>query len=257
MTMTFSVEDNYENFAGSSQFEFDSAAHHSPKKRTDKVRLFADKLCVPPPLENYVSRPRLDELFQNSLEKIGALLITGRAGTGKTALAAHFSHNYQQTVWYRVEAADNDWNVFSSYLTEGMEGKPPRRRDENIARFTEKLFGEKIKKSKSPRLIVLDGVHNVFDAEWFEPFFTTALYSQSPATHLIFLARSQPALPLWRLRSKQFLAVIDEKMLAFNRQEAEKVCEKSGIPAKITEELLTDSSGRIGKLKNLLETNDK
>ena len=50
---------------------------------------------------------------------------------------------------------------------------------------------EKTKEKKS-RLIVLDDVHNVFDAEWFNEFFHTALFSLTPETHLIFLSRSKP-----------------------------------------------------------------
>jgi ATP/maltotriose-dependent transcriptional regulator MalT len=153
-------------------------------------------------------------------------------------------------MWYRIEAADSDWKVFSSYLFAGMnEGAPPIE-EKSVSKFVEKLLGYSESKRGETSLIVLDDIHNVFDTEWFADFFLTLLYSLTPETHLISISRSLPALPIWRLRSKQVISVIDETALAFNMAETEEFCRCRGISSSAIQ-LYNESFGRIGKLKTL------
>lgn len=253
MLMTFSFRENVDSYEPTNSLEIDSVSTVHSKLKDEKIHIFAEKLRAPH-FEEYIPRPRLDELLSKSLNQIGAALITGRAGTGKTSLAAHFARNYDKTVWFRVEAADNDWKFFSSYLSAAVKTENSSENKTDVSLFIENLFSEMEKiKLEKPRLIVLDDIHNVFDADWFNDFFQTALYSLTPETHLIFLSRSKPAFPLWRLRSKQVLSVIDEKILAFDRGEAEIFCGKLGLSAKQTAKIYKESYGRIGKLKVLAE----
>ena len=97
--------------------------------------------------------------------------------------------------------------------------------------------------------MVLDDIHHIFDCEWFTDFFNTLLYSLTPDTHLLMLSRSQPPLPLWRLRSKQVLGVVDEKLLALTRQETEELLADYGLSKEETEKFYKESFGRISKLK--------
>jgi ATP/maltotriose-dependent transcriptional regulator MalT len=62
-------------------------------------------------------------------------------------------------------------------------------------------------------LIVLDDIHHLFDAHWFGDFFNLLLYSLPAGSHLLMLCRSRPPGPVWRLRSKQMLDVLDERSL--------------------------------------------
>ncbi len=101
---------------------------------------------------------------------------------------------------------------------------------------------------------MLDDIHNVFDADWFAEFFTTLLYSLTPDIHLLMLTRSNPPLPLWRLRSKQVLGVVDEKLLAFNPQETRKLFKKYGLSEEQSLSAHRKSFGRISRLKALAES---
>ena len=254
MLMTFSFREHIDSFEPTNSLGIDSALSVQSKPKDDKIHIFAEKLRVPQ-FNDYIPRPRLNELFCKSLNQIGAMLVTGRAGTGKTALAAHCSRNYDQTFWYRVESADSDWRVFSGYLSEMLETPIPKAGEKEVSVFVENLFsGTDRTEDKKSRLIVLDDVHNVFDAEWFDEFFHTALFSLSPETHLIFLSRSKPAFPLWRLRSKQVLTVVDEKVLAFDRAEAETFCKTFNLSNRKIAKIYKESYGRIGKLKTLAES---
>lgn len=232
-----------------------TAKNYAPK--SDEIHLFAEKLRVPK-LSKHISRPRLNELLAKFSEQIGATMITGRAGTGKTTLAADCAQNYESIAWYRVESSDVNWNVFARYFTESfnqtnLAAENPAEME--AAFFLENLFSRLAASDmKKPVLIVLDDVHYIFDAPWFAEFFNSLLYLLNENTHLVLLARSSPAFPLWRLRSKQVLGVIDEELLLFNDEEAKKFLTSYRLDDKTEQEIFKKSFGRIGKLKSLAET---
>src|SRR6185503_11751309 len=64
-----------------------------------------------------VERPRLIEKLGTSLSRFAATLVSGRAGTGKTSIAAAYARTRKRAAWFTVESSDIDWNVFASYLT--------------------------------------------------------------------------------------------------------------------------------------------
>lgn len=253
MLMTFSFGEDVDSSKPTNSLEIETASVQTQPK-DEKIHIFTEKLQIPA-LTDYIPRPRLNELLCKTLNQIGALLVMGRAGTGKTALATHCAREYEETCWFRVEAADNDWNIFSTYLSTMLQTPILKEDKKNVAPFVESLFSELGKfQRKKPRLIVFDDIHNVFDAAWFNDFFHTTLFSLTPETHVIFLSRSKPPFPLWRLRSKQVLAVADEKVLAFDRSEAEIFCQKFNLTPRQTARVYKESYGRIGKLKNLAES---
>jgi len=231
-----------------------TSKNYAPKSA--EIHLFAEKFRVPQ-LSKHISRPRLNELLTKFSEHIGATMITGRAGTGKTTLAADFAQNYESVAWYRVESADINWNVFARYFAESFhktnlanENQP----ETEVASFLENLLSRLAASDMTkPVLIVLDDVHYIFDAPWFADFFNSLLYLLNKNTHLLLLARSSPAFPLWRLRSKQVLGVVDEELLLFNAEEAQKFLASYRLAGKTEQEFFKKSFGRIGKLKSLAE----
>ena len=95
---------------------------------------------------------------------------------------------------------------------------------------------------------MLDDIHHIFDAPWFEDFFNLLLYSLPPDTHLFMLCRSKPPGPLWRLRSKQMLNLMDERVIAFDQTEAETLFNALGRPLSKAKEAQLRSFGRVSKL---------
>src|SRR5687767_6276938 len=79
------------------------------------VHLLTEKLQIPS-FRSLIDRPRLTDLLQRSTEKFPATLVTGRAGTGKTAVAAVFSRTKDHAAWYSVESSDVDWHIFANYF---------------------------------------------------------------------------------------------------------------------------------------------
>ena len=259
--MNFASQELNEWRESQNYYEFSSSnSEKKPKIKVDSVKLFADKLRVPPVAEP-LSRPRLIEHLGKSLAQFSATLITGRAGTGKTDLAADFARRSDFCVaWYKVETADSDWKIFSSYLLGSINQNCGENFDEfdldelHVPVMTESLaarFAEAA--AEKPLLIVLDDLHSIFDADWFTDFFTGFVSSLAPNVHLVMIARSAPPLPLWRLRSKQVLGVMEEKLLSYSLAETVELFRKYNLPATIARNAHTLSYGKIAKLTEIIE----
>lgn len=242
-----------------------STGRSSASSSKKPLRLVTDKIVVPN-IDGAVKRPRLMEHLENTLKQTSATLVSGRAGTGKTTLAVDFARNCARSVaWYTVETADNDWKVFLNYLVgsfdehrlecqkKDLKDFVRELDDACVAQATESIAAWLAAASEKPLLIVLDDVHLVFDAVWFEEFFKSLVMSLTPDIELLLLARSQPSLPLWRLRSKQMLSVIEEELLNFTEHETVELFEISGLSAQLAKSAHAESFGRPAKLRQCAE----
>jgi LuxR family maltose regulon positive regulatory protein len=98
--------------------------------------------------------------------------------------------------------------------------------------------------ASEPLLLVIDDLHLIYDAEWFGPFFQRFLPLLPAESHLLLLGRTLPPAPLWRLRSKQTLRVIDEPALLFTPTEAVELLAAYGLGAEAAPTLLANTRGR-------------
>ena len=187
-----------------------------------KLRIIADKIAVPTSSEG--SDDRLNKLLERSAQTYAATMISGRAGTGKTAAGAAFAGTHDRVAWYTLDSSDIDWPAFSSYFSAAIQKVTKFQvpidslavEEPSVGAmsfFLSSVFEKLRQETAETSLIVLDDLHHVFDAPWFRDFFDILLYSIPSCTHLLLLCRSKPPLPLWRLRSKQLLNVLDERTL--------------------------------------------
>lgn len=265
MSMTLSLHD-HPDFAEQpiSIESVHSQSGPSGGRNSDVQHFFSQKVEIPR-LRNIVVRPRLIELMDRAVRNFSATLISGRAGTGKTVLAAQYSAAYARNSWYTLDATDSDWEVFSRYFAKSLSVKVDAPRlpdpavvDEEAQTLMSEFIVECLAKcgenaGKKPSLIVLDGLHHVFDAHWFRDFFHLLVYSLLPGMHLILISRSRPPAPLWRLRSKQMLNVIDERLLVFGTSETEDLCRIYGLPPETAREVLYGTFGRISNILKAIE----
>jgi len=254
MAMTLSFHENLDYADTTQSFEIISSAYQYSPSGGERIHLFADKMRVPR-FDHYISRSRLIELLEKSSKQFGATLIAGRAATGKSALAAEFAAGYERVAWYQIDAAETDWLLFARYFAAIFDEDFDEFKDASreIIVFVEKLLAKVAQRSNDPILIVLDDIHNVFDAEWFNEFFVSLLYSLTPEMNLLMLSRTKPPQPLWRARSKQVLNVVEEKLLAFNLEETTQLFKKCGLPKKHSENAHKKTFGRISRLKEFIE----
>jgi len=216
--------------------------------RKDEEQLIHEKIALPDASPR-VSRQRLLKLLVENVVCCNATIINGRAGTGKTTLAADFARYAGRPVaWYKVDAADSDLRMFCEYLSTAVGVQRPSMNKETLLQMTETVASDRaallaeafvfqLSEGRSePLLIVVEDLHLVYDADWVVPFFRRLLPLLPANVHLLITCRSLPPAPLWRLRSKQMLRVLEETELAFNLEEVIALFETYGLgeePARI------------------------
>jgi LuxR family maltose regulon positive regulatory protein len=266
MTMSFLLHESPSDFEASEIGDSGCNTRSKPvRRRNDGLIILEEKLRIPE-VGEIVRRPRLYELLDRSAGQFAATIISGRAGTGKTTLAADFAARQQHALWYSIEPADSEWEVFSTYFLSGLlrpnakSVKTPGPsasetvNQADVTEFLDHCFRRLDRtRGQTPSLIVLDNIHHLFDADWFAEFFNLVLFSLIPNLHLLMICRSRPPAPLWRMRSKQVLNVIDESVLEFTADETVEICRLKGIPEDAADSAHRRSYGRISKLIEMLD----
>jgi ATP/maltotriose-dependent transcriptional regulator MalT len=207
---------------------------------------------------NTIERAGLMSLLARSTTTGSATLISGRAGTGKTAAAAAFATQERNPAWYSLGPPDVDWGIFAAHFAAAIIGRKTQHGNVSLSSDPglseaeiEKFLTSVLSRPNGPGLIVMDDIHHIFDAEWFGSFFVLLIRSLPPPTHILLTCRSKPPSPLWRMRSKQVLNVVDEKVLAFDLEETETLYNCLGLGPESANEAHIASFGRIGKLLTL------
>lgn len=216
---------------------------------------------ITPPIElPRISRERLVATLGESLEGCNSTIIHGRAGTGKTMLATDFARRSDRRIaWYKLDAPDGELSVFLRHLCASIATTRPGFGEKILERLgghvgpgdvplaVEYLVYELLE-SGEPLLVVIDDLHLVYDAGWMVPFFRRWLPLLPPEVHVMLLGRSLPPTPLWRMRSKQTLCVVDESALAFTLAESRHLFASYGLPAERAELALVETRGRAATL---------
>ena len=230
------------------------------------MHLILEKIILPA-RSTHILRPRLLGILQESLDSSASTIINGRAGSGKTILAADFAAaSGRATAWYKVDAPDGDLDVFFRYLIVSIQQQRPGFGRGNLRRLLQRINVEQISMLAEafvyelsdgehwPLLIVIEDLHLVYDAEWVVPFFGRLLPLLPGDVHVMITCRTMPLAPLWRMRSKQSLRVIEEAELAFTRQEAIELFESHGLSREQASIALDHTHGRAAALNACAES---
>jgi len=223
------------------------------------VPLIRAKLLAPTQRHAFGRTALTDLLTRYSINSAATLLV-GRAGAGKTTLASEIVAQTADHSWYSIDSSDADWNSFQRYfraaLTNIRSACRKSKEDVDESGFSSspiELFADltadlELNGMAWPSLIVMDGVHHLFDCPWFDDFFTLLITSLPHSSHVLLLSRSRPSTPVWRMRSKQALNVIDEKTLAFSLAETKALFAKHGLDADAAVTAHRESFGRPSEL---------
>jgi len=241
---------------------------HGGKKLStmNKDELIHDKLSVPADMPR-TSRLRLLSLALASMTTHNATVIHGRAGTGKTTLVADFARRAPRpTCWVKIDAGDAELGVFCRYLMATLKSHCAILDERHMLRIAksdsrdradllaEALVFQLTDLRIDPLLLVIEDLHLVYDAEWVIPFFQRLLPLLPSEVHVIITCRSLPPTPLWRMRSKQTLRVIEESELAFNFEETRQLFSTYGLNEDHARAALRETNGRAAAISNFAAT---
>ncbi|HJR06326.1 MAG TPA: AAA family ATPase [Pyrinomonadaceae bacterium] len=226
--------------------------------------LILDKITLPAETPR-VSRRRLLDALDESMTCCTSTVIYGRTGTGKTMLATDFAGRSDRRVaWYKVDASEVDMHAFLQYLVAAVRNQHPGFGRKTLALLSSSgampdaallaesfVYEMTMLEADEPLLIVIDDLHLLYDAEWIVPFFGRLLPLLPPEAHMVLIGRTLPPAPLWRMRSKQTLRVIEEPALAFTLAEAEELFTSYGLHTKPAAQALAETWGRAAALDHM------
>ncbi|MFC1922701.1 tetratricopeptide repeat protein [Chloroflexota bacterium] len=197
--------------------------------------LLATKLHIPRSRRDLVPRPRLIDRLDDGLS--GKLtIVSAPAGYGKTtALTSWIDHSQLQTAWLSIDEMDNELDRFLTYLIAALQqldegigldvqsalsesqAAPIETLLTRLVNETEVVLGEE--EHRNQFILVLDDYHliknqSVHDALNF------LLDNLPPSMHLVIAGRSDPPVPISKLRVQGEVAEIRTPDLRFTKNEA-------------------------------------
>lgn len=193
--------------------------------------LLATKLDVPRRQPGFVPRPRLAEALEEGLAR-GLVVVSAPAGFGKTAMLVDWVRGRDRPVaWLSLDPGDNDPARFWRHAVAALDRVLP-----GIGERVGSLLGPPAPSSfdglvtalinelaAQPRedevLLVLDDYH-LIDAERVHKPLMFLLAHLPPGLRLVLAGRSDPPLPLARLRAGGQLAELRAADLRFSTNEA-------------------------------------
>src|ERR1700757_2229273 len=199
--------------------------------------LLATKLHVPRPQPGFVPRPRLVEALGEGLGR-GRVVVCAPAGFGKTALLADWARGDGRPVgWLGLDAGDNDPARFWRYAVAALEGArpglagrvgppPPGSVEGMVTVLINELAADP---GPDEVLLVLDDYHLVDSGPVHESV-ALLLENLPPGLRVVVSGRSDPPLPLARLRAGGQLAELRAADLRFTGEEAAALLDEAAGP---------------------------
>ncbi|MEM7028575.1 MAG: tetratricopeptide repeat protein [Chloroflexota bacterium] len=197
--------------------------------------LLRTKLFIPPPPAESIPRTRLLEQLDQSMS--GKLsLVTAPAGYGKTTLVTSWLHHLTaqnpntQIAWLSLDESDNDIRRFFTYFVAALSQfdasfeatidtylQDPRA-EISTETLLISLVNQVIALEQSVTF-VLDDYHEITEAAIHEAL-SFWLDNQPPNFHLVITSRTEPPLPLPRMRVRRQVAEIETDALRFSLEES-------------------------------------
>ena len=193
----------------------------------------ATKFYVPRPPARLVHRARLIERLSQGLSQ-PLILISAPAGFGKTTLVAEFlAACGLPAVWLSLDAEDNDPQRFLSTLLAAFQTHDPSlgasvqarlssshgMRGLSLSAVFTQLADDLTSRNRGEFLLVLDDYHTI-TLEPLQHALAQLLEHCPPHLHLLITSRSDPRLPLARLRAHGQLCELRASDLQFDAAEA-------------------------------------
>jgi len=187
------------------------------------------KTYIPSFTGNKVIRSRLLTLLQEGLLH-PLTLISAPAGFGKTTLLSEWASVATMPVaWFSIDKNDNDPVQFMTYMMSALESIQPGIGSEVLlmlrsfrpipAQSIQVSLCNRLLETKTPFAVVLDDYH-LIESQEIHQFITYFMEHLPPNVHVILSTRSDPPIPLSRLRARRQLVEIRSQDLRFTAEES-------------------------------------
>lgn len=189
--------------------------------------LLITKFHMPLLPDEAVPRPRLSNKLSSTAR---VSLICASAGFGKTSLAiAWLSRQAWPVAWLSLDENDNEAHRFFSYLLTALNRCVPGVANKSLERLSSpaspdvmaamtQLIND-LERAGRHVVLALDDYHLIENQE-IHAAVGFLINHQPQHLHLILISRTEPPLPIARLRSKNQLNEIGTEELRFNTEEA-------------------------------------
>jgi LuxR family transcriptional regulator, maltose regulon positive regulatory protein len=227
-------------------------------------QLLVTKCLVPIVSQPLVQRSRLTVLLERALQR-KLTLVSAPAGFGKTTLLAAWASlqelrhqeigNAQPApliAWVSLEASDNAPEQFWQYIFTALERVLPGSADDALrllqapgqvsleAALT--LFINATLENASPCVLILDDYHLILD-ETIHASVAFLLEHLPPKMHVLLLSRTEPPLPLARLRASRQVNEIGVEDLRCTFSEADTFL-RDVMGVQLTSDVMTQMIAR-------------
>jgi LuxR family maltose regulon positive regulatory protein len=232
--------------------------------------LSTTKLYVPPVQPGLVSRSRLVERLDAGLgqrPEIGftrkVTLVAAPAGFGKTTLLSEWAHHCDCPIaWLSLDDGDNDLARFLNYVVAALKSVDVDLEDDLLDAlqtppgppaelFVTRLLNQ-INEASMSVVLVLDDYH-LIATKVIHDALTFMLDHLPPNLHLVIASRTDPPLPLARLRGRGLLTEIRQADLRFTSEEIaaflSRMVQELNLSTDEVEALATRTEGWIAGLQ--------
>lgn len=215
------------------------AAHDARSSAAAELGLSTTKLGRPRLPPGYVPRTQVDALLDAGTRGPFTLVSAG-AGWGKTLATAAWASGSPRVgpvAWVSLDPSDNQPRAFWSYVVGALRGTGAVPADNPLARLVPGLGSEAetmrrlvtgLEQLPEPVVLVLDDFHLVDDPAVLAAV-TTLVRSPVPQLRVVLLTRTDPMLPLHRVRVSGELGEIRSADLALSVGEASALVAHDGV----------------------------
>jgi LuxR family maltose regulon positive regulatory protein len=197
--------------------------------------MLSTKFNLPPPGANFVRRERLLRLLDSAARmNPRVILVCGPPGFGKTTLVSDWLRTSQAIrgdsfAWLTLESGDDDLTRFLTYLIGALQRIRPgfgggllrllQTHQPQPPNVLATLLINELNNLQGRIFLVLDDFH-LLAAQPIQHFIQFLVEHQPPSLCLVLATRSDPPLPLARLRARGHLVEIRQRELCFRLDEA-------------------------------------
>lgn len=221
------------------------------------LEILETKLHAPQVPENHVHRARLVKLLETSIA-LPILTVTAPAGYGKSTLVScWFSKQELPHAWISMDDGDNDLRQFITYFVHAVRSLFPSAMSITLATLEaanlppihvlSTILVNEIDLIKLDFILVLDDFH-LIKKKIIHDLLTELLRHPPKPLHLIVVGRTEPFLPLNKLRAQSLLSEIHLRDLCFTENETAEFLQQllsKNIDASTLSHLLNKTEGWI------------